>query len=121
MKEYEEKICNFKDYAKQALDLMVDSYKWKVLAEHCDNETMKTFLEVSFNHPFALEDMGMLLSKVTGSKLTFSPDHFWLGTMKQNKRMLNMLSLDHKQVIYEMVKKYLEKKKTIQIEPSVVK
>ena len=48
MKEYEEKICNFKDYAKQALDLMVDSYKWKVMAEHCDNETMKTkYLSIS--------------------------------------------------------------------------
>lgn len=99
------------------LDVFEKTFSFSIL----DNETMKTFLEVSFNHPFALEDMGMLLSKVTGSKLTFSPDHFWLGTMKQNKRMLNMLSLDHKQVIYEMVKKYLEKKKTIQIEPSVVK
>ena len=48
MKEYEEKICNFKDYAKQALDLMVDSYKWKVLSEHCNNETMKTkYLSIS--------------------------------------------------------------------------
>ncbi len=99
------------------LDVFEKTFSFSIL----DNETMKTFLEVSFNHPFALEDMGMLLSKVTGSKLTFSQDHFWLGTMKQNKRMLNMLSLDHKQVIYEMVKKYLEKKKTIQIEPSVVK
>lgn len=99
------------------LDTFEKTFSFSIL----DNETMKTFLEVSFNHPFALEDMGMLLSKVTGSKLTFSQDHFWLGTMKQNKRMLNMLSLDHKQVIYEMVKKYLEKKKTIQIEPSVVK
>lgn len=86
-----------------------------------DNETMKTFLEVSFNHPFALEDMSMLLSKVAGTKIDFSQNRFWLGTMKQNKRMLDMLSLDHKQVIYEMVKKYLENKKTIQIEPSVVK
>ena len=42
MKEYEEKICNFKDYAKQTLDLMVDAYKWKVMAEHCDNLEMKT-------------------------------------------------------------------------------
>lgn len=48
MKDYEEKICNFKDYVKQALDLMVDSYKWKVMAEHCDNETMKTkYLSIS--------------------------------------------------------------------------
>lgn len=41
MKEYEEKICNFKDYVKQALDLMVDAYKWKVMSEHCDNLEMK--------------------------------------------------------------------------------
>lgn len=48
MKDYEEKICNFKDYVKQALDLMVDSYKWKVMAEHCNNETMKTkYLSIS--------------------------------------------------------------------------
>lgn len=48
MKDYEEKICNFKDYAKQALDLMVDSYKWKVMAEHCNNETIKTkYLSIS--------------------------------------------------------------------------
>lgn len=48
MKDYEEKICNFKDYAKQALDLMVDSYKWKVMAKHCNNETIKTkYLSIS--------------------------------------------------------------------------
>lgn len=48
MKDYEEKICNFKDYVKQALDLMVDSYKWKVMAEHCKDETMKTkYLSIS--------------------------------------------------------------------------
>ena len=27
---------------------MIDSYKWKVMAEHCDNETMKTkYLSIS--------------------------------------------------------------------------
>lgn len=41
MKDYEEKICNFKDYVKQTLDLMVDAYKWKVMSEHCDNPEMK--------------------------------------------------------------------------------
>lgn len=99
------------------LDAFEKTFSFSIL----DNETMKTFLEVSFNHPFALEDMSMLLSKVAGTKIDFSQNRFWLGTMKQNKRMLDMLSLDHKQVIYEMVKKYLENKKTIQIEPSVVK
>lgn len=40
--EYEhEEICEFKKYAKQTLDLMVDAYKWKVLAKYCDNHEMK--------------------------------------------------------------------------------
>lgn len=40
--EYEEKVCEFKRYAKQTLDLMVDAYKWKVMAEECDDANMKT-------------------------------------------------------------------------------
>ena len=39
--ETDERVCNFKKYAKQTLDLMVDSYKWKMMAEDCDNEEMK--------------------------------------------------------------------------------
>ena len=39
--EYEDKICEFKKYAKQTLDLMVDSYKWKMMANECDSEEMK--------------------------------------------------------------------------------
>lgn len=39
--EYEEKVCEFKKYAKQTLDLMVDSYKWKAMAMECDSEEMK--------------------------------------------------------------------------------
>lgn len=39
--EYEDKVCEFKKYAKQTLDLLVDSYKWKVMAEECDNEVMQ--------------------------------------------------------------------------------
>lgn len=40
--EYEhEEICEFKKYAKQTLDLMVDAYKWKVLARYCDNHEMQ--------------------------------------------------------------------------------
>lgn len=46
--EYEEKVCEFKKYAKQTLDLMVDSYRWKAMAEECDNETMKAkYMSVS--------------------------------------------------------------------------
>ena len=37
----EEKICNFKMYAKQTLDLMVDAYKWKMMATECEDEEMK--------------------------------------------------------------------------------
>lgn len=39
--EYEEKVCEFKRYAKQTLDLMVDAYKWKTMAMECDSEEMK--------------------------------------------------------------------------------
>ena len=39
--EYEEKVCDFKKYAKQTLDLMVDAYKWKMMAEECEDEEMK--------------------------------------------------------------------------------
>ena len=46
--EYEEKVCEFKRYAKQTLDLMVDSYKWKVMAEECEEENMKEkYMKVS--------------------------------------------------------------------------
>ena len=39
--EYEEKVCSFKKYAKQTLDLMVDAYKWKMMAMDCDDTVMK--------------------------------------------------------------------------------
>ena len=39
--EYEEKVCNFKKYTKQTLDLMVDAYKWKMMASECDDTEMK--------------------------------------------------------------------------------
>ena len=39
--EYEEKVCEFKRYAKQTLDLMVDSYKWKMMAQECDDDIVK--------------------------------------------------------------------------------
>lgn len=46
--EYEEKICNFKRYVKQTLDLMVDAYKWKIMAKECDNEDVKAkYMQVS--------------------------------------------------------------------------
>ena len=39
--EYEDKVCEFKKYAKQTLDLMVDAYKWKVMANECEDDDMK--------------------------------------------------------------------------------
>lgn len=41
-------MCNFKKYAKQTLDLMVDAYKWKTMAKECDDEEMrKKYMSVS--------------------------------------------------------------------------
>ena len=37
----EEKICEFKEYLKQTMDLLEDAYKWKVMAMYCDNPEMK--------------------------------------------------------------------------------
>lgn len=37
----EERVCEFKKYAMQTVDLMVDAYKWKVMAEDCDSDTIK--------------------------------------------------------------------------------
>ena len=46
--EYEERVCEFKKYAKQSLDLMIDAYKWKAMAMECDDEEMKQkYMQVS--------------------------------------------------------------------------
>lgn len=46
--DYEDKVCDFKKYAKQTLDLMVDAYKWKQMAMNCDSEEMKNkYMSVS--------------------------------------------------------------------------
>ena len=46
--EYEEKVCDFKKYAKQTLDLLVDSYRWKMMAEECeDGEIEQKYMMVS--------------------------------------------------------------------------
>ena len=49
MEHYEhEEICEFRRYAKQTLDLMVDAYKWKIMAQYCDNmETRNKYTHVS--------------------------------------------------------------------------
>lgn len=46
--DFEEKVCDFKKYAKQTLDLMIDAYKWKLMAKECDDEEMKNkYMSVS--------------------------------------------------------------------------
>ena len=46
--EYEDKICGFKKYVKQTLDLLVDAYKWKLMAKDCDDMEMKQkYMQVS--------------------------------------------------------------------------
>ena len=46
--EYEDKVCEFKKYAKQTLDLMIDAFKWKMMAKECDDEEMKAkYMSVS--------------------------------------------------------------------------
>ena len=52
--EYEEKVCEFKRYAKQTLDLMVDSYRWKEMAKECEDENMKNKYEQVSNTLFEL-------------------------------------------------------------------
>ena len=41
MESYEDKVCEFKKYVKQTMDIMIDSFKWKAMAEECDDEEMK--------------------------------------------------------------------------------
>ena len=46
--ENEKHMCEFKKYIKRVLDLMVDSYKWKKLAEFCDTpEEKNKYMEIS--------------------------------------------------------------------------
>ena len=46
--KYEEKVCEFKRYVKQTMDLMIDAYKWKTMAEYADTEVMKEkYMKVS--------------------------------------------------------------------------
>ena len=46
--EYEEKVCDFKKYAKQTLDLLVDAFKWKAMAIECeDNDIKQKYMQVS--------------------------------------------------------------------------
>lgn len=52
--EYEDKVCDFKKYAKQTLDLMIDAYRWKCMAKECDDEEMAQKYMVVSNTLFDL-------------------------------------------------------------------
>lgn len=39
--EWEDKVCEFKKYTKQTLDLMTDAFKWKMMAEYSEDEEMR--------------------------------------------------------------------------------
>lgn len=46
--EYKEKVCDFKRYLKQTMDLMIDAYKWRTMSEYADNEVMKAkYMKIS--------------------------------------------------------------------------
>ena len=46
--EIEEKTCEFKKYLRQTMDLLNDSYRWKMMAKDCDSEEMKNkYMSVS--------------------------------------------------------------------------
>ena len=46
--EYEEKVCEFKRYVKQSLDLMIDAFKWRCMAHECEDEiTKQKYMSVS--------------------------------------------------------------------------
>ena len=46
--EYEDKVCDFKRYVKQTMDLLNDAFKWKMMAEYADSEAMKEkYMKVS--------------------------------------------------------------------------
>ena len=46
--EYEDKICEFKKYIKQTMDLLEDAFKWKMMAKYCDDENMRQkYMQVS--------------------------------------------------------------------------
>jgi len=51
MEEYEkmeEELCEFKKYVKMTMDLMIDSFKWKKLAEYSDSsEAEQKYKKVS--------------------------------------------------------------------------
>ena len=46
--EYEDKICEFKKYIKQTMDLLEDAFKWKMMGKYSDDEnTRQKYMQVS--------------------------------------------------------------------------
>lgn len=46
--EIEEQTCQFNMYLKQTMDLLKDAYRWKLMAEECDNMEMRNkYMSVS--------------------------------------------------------------------------
>ena len=39
--EWADKVCEFKKYTKQTLDLMTDAFKWKMMGEYSEDDEMK--------------------------------------------------------------------------------
>lgn len=50
--EWEDKVCEFKKYTKQTLDLMTDAFKWKMMAEYSEDEEMRNKYMVVANSLF---------------------------------------------------------------------
>lgn len=50
--EWEDKVCEFKKYTKQTLDLMTDAFKWKMMAEHSEDDEMRNKYMVVANSLF---------------------------------------------------------------------
>lgn len=50
--EWEDKVCEFKKYTKQTLDLMTDAFKWKMMAEYSEDDEMRNKYMVVANSLF---------------------------------------------------------------------
>lgn len=50
--EWEDKVCEFKKYTKQTLDLMTDAFKWKMMAEYSEDEEMRNKYMIVANSLF---------------------------------------------------------------------
>lgn len=86
-----------------------------------DDKNMALFLKEKFSHDFEEEPMLPLVSKVIGLEEKFIHDEFFIGTTPQSAKMNDILENDNNIIMDKLVRKYTNKKKTIQNNPSVVK